>query len=105
MTTDPEETHDQGNNPLSSRGKMRRTGRSAEGMGAHVCGKTEPEAWTDYKEVRMQCWAMADFCQQMHWERKWQSIPVFLPGESQGRGSLVGCRLWGLTELDMTETT
>ncbi|CAI9162905.1 unnamed protein product [Rangifer tarandus platyrhynchus] len=24
--------------------------------------------------------------------------PVFLPGESQGRGSLVGCRLWGRTE-------
>ena len=30
---------------------------------------------------------------------------VFLPGESQGRGSLVGCRLWGLTESDMTEAT
>ena len=31
----------------------------------------------------------------MHWRRKWQPIPVFLPRESQGRGSLVGCRLWG----------
>ena len=31
----------------------------------------------------------------MHWRRKWQPIPVFLPGESQGWGSLVGCRLWG----------
>ena len=30
---------------------------------------------------------------------------VFLPGESQGRGSLVGCRLWGHTEWDMTEVT
>ena len=29
--------------------------------------------------------------------------PVFLPGESQGRGSLVGCRLWGCTESDTTE--
>ena len=28
---------------------------------------------------------------------------VFLPGESQGRGSLVGCRLWGRTESDTTE--
>ena len=27
-------------------------------------------------------------------ERKWQPTPVFLPGESQGRGSLLGCRLW-----------
>ena len=31
----------------------------------------------------------------MHWRRKWQPTPVFLPGESQGWGSLVGCRLWG----------
>ena len=28
----------------------------------------------------------------MHWRREWQPTPVFLPGESQGRGSLVGCR-------------
>ena len=40
-----------------------------------------------------------------HWRKKWQPTPVFLPGESQGRGSLVGCRLWGRTELDMTEAT
>ena len=26
-------------------------------------------------------------------------------GESQGQGSLVGCRLWGHTELNMTEAT
>ena len=32
----------------------------------------------------------------VHWRRKWQPTPVFLPGESQGRGSLVG--LWGHTE-------
>ena len=38
----------------------------------------------------------------MHWRRKWQATPVFLPGESQGRGSLVGCRLWGRTESDTT---
>ena len=31
----------------------------------------------------------------MHWRKKWQPTPVFLPGESQGRGSLVGCHLWG----------
>ena len=41
----------------------------------------------------------------MHWRRKWQPTPVFLFGESQGRGSLVGCRLWGHTELDTTEVT
>ena len=31
----------------------------------------------------------------MHWRRKWQPTPVFLPGESEGQGSLVGCLLWG----------
>ena len=41
----------------------------------------------------------------MHWRRKWQPTPVFLPGESQGRGSLVGCRLWSRTESDTTEAT
>ena len=37
--------------------------------------------------------------------RKWQPTPVFLPGESQGWGSLVGCRLWDCTESDTTEVT
>ena len=32
----------------------------------------------------------------MHWRRKWQHTPVFLPGESQG---------WGCTESDTTEVT
>ena len=39
------------------------------------------------------------------WRRKWQPTPVFLPGESQGWGSLVGCRLWGRTESDTTDAT
>ena len=39
----------------------------------------------------------------MHWRRKWWPTPVFLPGESQGWGSLVGCCLWGRTESDTTE--
>ena len=34
-----------------------------------------------------------------------EPTPVFLPGESQGQGSLVDCCLWGRTELDMTEAT
>ena len=41
----------------------------------------------------------------MHWRRKWQPTSVFLPEESQGRGSLVGCHLWGRTESDTTEAT
>ena len=48
---------------------------------------------------------------QMHvhnitaWRRQWQPTPVFLPAESQGRGSLVGCRLRGRTESATTEAT
>ena len=41
----------------------------------------------------------------MHWRRKWQPTPVFLPGKSQGRQSLVGCHLWGRTESDTTDST
>ena len=40
-----------------------------------------------------------------YWRGKWQPTPVFLPGESQGWRGLVGCRLWGHTELDTTEAT
>ena len=36
---------------------------------------------------------------------QWHPIPVFLPGESQGRGRLVACHLWGRTESDTTEAT
>ena len=39
----------------------------------------------------------------MHWRRKWQPIPVFLPRESQGRESQG--RLWGHTESGTTEVT
>ena len=41
----------------------------------------------------------------MHWRRKWRPTPVFLPGESQGWGNLLGCCLWGRTESDTTEAT
>ena len=41
----------------------------------------------------------------MYWRRKWQPTPALLPGESQGQRSLMGCCLWGRTELDTTEVT
>ena len=53
--------------------------------------------------VRHDCTTSLSLFTFMHWRRKWQPTPVFLPGESQGQGSLVGCRLWGRTESDTTE--
>ena len=52
------------------------------------------------QRVGHDCATSLSFFTFMLWRRKWQPTPVFLPGESQGRGSLVGYRLWGLTELD-----
>ena len=59
------------------------------------------EGWTLLKRLHFH-FSLFTF---MHWRRKWQPTPVFLPGESQGQGSLVSCRLWGHTESDTTEAT
>ena len=51
---------------------------------------------------------LSDFTFNFHFhalEKEMEPTPVFLPGESQGRGSLVGCHLWGRTESDTTEVT
>ena len=50
-------------------------------------------------------WAPPSLFTFMRCRRKWQPTPGFLPGESQRWASLVGCPLWGHTELDMTEAT
>ena len=51
---------------------------------------------------------LSDFTFTFHFhalEREMATHSSVLPGESQGRGSLVGCRLWGCTESDTTEAT
>ena len=40
---------------------------------------------------------------KISWRRKWQPTPVFLPGKSHGRRSLLGYSSWGRKELDTTE--
>ena len=60
--------------------------------------------WAAVHEVAKSRTRLSDFT-FTHWRRTWQPTPVFLPGESQGRGSLVGCRLWHHTESDTTEVT
>ena len=48
---------------------------------------------------------LSNFTFTFHFPALEKEMGVFLPGESQGRGSLVGCRLWSRTESDMTEAT
>ena len=63
------------------------------------------EAWWAAVHGVAKSWTwMSDFTFTL-WRRKWQPIPVFLPGESLGRGSPAGCRLWGHIESDTTEAT
>ena len=55
--------------------------------------------------TRLSNWLSSSDFTFTHWRRKWQPTPVFLQEESQGWWSLVGCHLWGRTELDTTEAT
>ena len=51
---------------------------------------------------------LSDFTLTFHFhalEKEMATHSNVLAGESQGLGSLVGCRLWGHTELDTTEAT
>ena len=49
--------------------------------------------------------ALENFCTKRYMPGEMAATPAFLPGESQGRRSLVGCRLWRRTESDTTEAT
>ena len=55
-------------------------------------------------DLHIYVWIIIHFCPAL-WRRKWQPTPVFLPGESHGQRSLVGCSPWGRTESDTTEVT
>ena len=64
--------------------------------------------WAAVRGVTKSQARLNDFTLTFHFhalEKEWQPTPVFLPGESQGWQSPVGCPLWGRTELDMTEVT
>ena len=70
----------------------------------HSCLENPGAWWAAVHGVTKSRTRLSDFT-FTQWRRKWQPTPVFLPGESQGRGSLVGCHLWGCTESDTTEAT
>ena len=50
------------------------------------------------QETRLNPWAG-----KIPWRRKWQPIPVFLPGQSHGQRNLAGYSPWSHKESDMTE--
>ena len=60
---------------------------------------------SDSKSVCLQCKRPGFYLWvwKIPWRRKWQPIPVLLPGKSHGQSGQVGCRPWGCWELDMTE--
>ena len=64
--------------------------------------------WAAVPEVAKSQTRLSDFTFTFHFhalEEETAPTPGFLPGESPGKRSLVGCRLWGRTELDTTEAT
>ena len=64
--------------------------------------------WTAVHGVTKSQTRLSNFTFTFHFhalEKEMATHSSVLPGESQGRGSLVGCCLWGRTELDMTEAT
>ena len=89
-------------------------GTSEKAMAPHSSTLAWKIPWTEEpgglqsmgsRRVRHDCTTSLLLFTFMHWRRKWEPTPVFLPGEPQGRGCLVGCRLWGRKELDTTEAT
>ena len=89
-------------------------GECGEGTGTplqYSCLETPMDGgawWAAVRGVAKSRTRLSDFLSLftfMHWRRKWQPTPVFLPEESQGQRSLMGCHLWGRPELDTTEAT
>ena len=85
-----------------------------EGNGTHCSALAWKIPWMELPGRLRSMWSLRvghdwapslSFFTFLHWRRKWQLTPVFLPGESQGQGNLVGCRLWGCTESDTAEVT
>ena len=77
-------------------------GPTGEGNGNPLCTLACKIPWTEepgrlqsmgLQRVRHDWATSLSLFTFVHWRRKWQPTPVFLPGESQGRGSLVGCHL------------
>ena len=81
--------------------------------GGRARSKNRSPGWAEESCKGMRCWEETERKEDQ--ERAKREVtrvpaatleaPVFLPGESQGWGSLMGCRLWGGTESDTTDAT
>ena len=94
-----------GHHPLGALGSMVGEGNGTPLQYSCLENPMDRGAWWAAVHGVAKSWTRLRDFTFMRWRRKWQPTPVFLPGESQGRGSLVGCRLWGRTESDTTEAT
>ena len=81
-------------------------------LGSNSGGGNEDNGFPDGSEVKASAHNAGDpgsipgsdpWVGKIPWRRKWQPIPVFLPGEFHGQRSLEGYSLWGHKESDMTE--
>ena len=61
-------------------------------------GLDSKESACQHRRCRFDPWV-----RKVPWRRKWQPIPVFLPGKSHGQKSFVGYSPWGPRELDTIE--
>ena len=79
-------------------------GRSLGGGKGYPLQENIPSS-SDSKSVCLQCGRprFNTWVGKIHWRRKWQPIPVFLPGKSHGQRRLVGCSPWGHRESGTTD--
>ena len=115
-STDEEERYrDLSRSHTQMRGESRTPGtspgpkaRDLASRGPHTCDIVLSPMMTGSLLSREAVGAVCACCVYLSpysFRNEWQRTPVFLPGESQGLGTLVGCCLWGSSELDTTEAT
>ena len=102
---------------LQSKGNHKQNAKTTYRLGENICKWRDQQGLTFCKYNQLWLQSMGslrvghDWVTSLslftftHWRRRRQPTPVFLPWESQGQRSLVGCRLWGRTESDTTEAT
>ena len=98
---------------LSYSAKLHRlAAKSEKAMAAHSSTLAWKIPWTEepgrlhavHGVARSQT-QLSDFTFTFHFHALEKETAMFLPRESQGWESMVGCHHWGRTELDMTEVT